>query len=362
MLVSDSFGIPGGIALYTRDLIAAVALADTVTEVVVVSLWCARDPGKLPPKVRLVGSGNGTKTAWVAAASQLVAEQFDLVICGHAHLLKVAAVLNLFWRAPLVLMVYGVEAWPRYGSRFMALLLRRVSVVWSISRFTRDQLAAWSTVDPRDVVVLPNAVDLRHFSHREPNIDLRSRLGLDGREVLLTVARLARVERYKGLDRIIAVLPALRQKHPSLAYLIVGDGEDRDYLEAEAKRHGVGEHVIFAGNVDEATKIDCFHLADAFAMTGTGEGLGFVYLEAMACGLPTVGSAVDGARDALRDGQLGWLADPNSSDQITKAIFEALASARKVPEGLSYFDWPNFVTRAGEAIAAATDQGGSRDE
>ena len=362
MLVTDSYGVRGGIAVYIRDLIAAMSLDDKITEIVVVSLWCARDPGPLPAKVRLVGGGNGTKTGWVTAASQLAGEQFDLVFCGHIHLLKAAAVLNVFWAAPLVLMVYGVEAWPAHGSKLMAWLLNRVSVVWSISVFTRDRLVEWTNVEPRNVVVLPNAIDLDQFKQRAPNAGLRSKLGLDGRKVLLTVARLALLERYKGMDRIIAVLPGLREVHPSLAYLIVGDGEDRAYLEAEAKRFGVDEHVVFAGHVDEATKVDCFHLADAFAMTGTGEGFGFVYLEAMACGLPTVGSAVDGARDALREGQLGWLVDPDAPDQITEVILQALATPRNVPEGLRYFDFPNFVTRVSEAVAAVSNRRWCRDE
>ena len=356
MLMSDSYGTGGGIALYNRDLIAAVAASDRVTSVTVVSLNCTVGPAAPPAKVRLVGPGTGGRLAWVMAGLSQWGRGFDLVVCGHVHLLKVAVVLNLRWRAPLVLQAYGMEVWPEHASRTVRWLLRRVDVVWSISRVTRDRLAAWSGFAASRCQVLPNAIHLEAFADRAPDPTLRARHGLAGRRVLLTVARLERWERYKGIDRVIAVLPSLLRTEPSLVYLIVGGGKDQAYLEAEAARHGVSEHVIFTGQVDEETKLDLYRAADVFVMAGTGEGFGFVYLEAMASGLPTIGSAADGSRDALMEGDLGPLDEPGSAEQLEAAIRAGLAAPRGVPAGLRHFAWPNFVARVGDAIAAVADR------
>lgn len=356
MLLTDSYGVGGGIATYNRDLIAAIALAEQVKSVTVVSLNRAAVPSNVPAKVVLVGAGRGGRIAWVAASLSQIGKQFDAVICGHVHLLKAAVALNIVWRAPLVMLAYGVEVWPEYGSSSVRRLLRRVRAVWSISRVTRDRLVMWSGFDPAWVEILPNAIHLEDYADRRPNPAVAARHGLAGRRVLLTVARLERWERYKGIDRVIAVLPALRRSEPSLVYLVVGGGQDRAYLEAEAARHGVSEQVIFTGHVDDATKIELYHAADAFVMPGTGEGFGFVYLEAMASGLPTIGSVMDGSRDALRDGMLGQLVDPGSPEQIEAAVLAALEAPRRVPSGLEYFAWPNFVTRVADALAVVSDR------
>jgi glycosyltransferase involved in cell wall biosynthesis len=86
-------------------------------------------------------------------------------------------------------------------------------------------------------------------------------------------------------------------------------------------------------------------LADAYVMPSHGEGFGFVLLEAMASGVPTVGSRIDGGREALRDGMLGTLVDPADRKGLTEAILAALGMPRGVPDGLEYFDYPNFRER-----------------
>jgi glycosyltransferase involved in cell wall biosynthesis len=104
--------------------------------------------------------------------------------------------------------------------------------------------------------------------------------------------------------------------------------------------------------IGEADKADYFRLADAFVMPGKGEGFGFVFLEALACGVPAVGSQLDGSREALRGGELGELANPTDPASVRECIHRALAKLPAIPPGLSYFDWPHFQNR----LAAATRQ------
>jgi glycosyltransferase involved in cell wall biosynthesis len=167
---------------------------------------------------------------------------------------------------------------------------------------------------------------------------------------MLTLARLSAAEQYKGLDEVIELMPALLILKPNLKYMIVGDGDDRCRLEAKAQSLGLGDKVVFTGMVSEADKADFFRLADAFVMPGTGEGFGFVFLEAMACGIPVVGSLKDGSREALRDGMLGELVDPGDPLSIQQGILNALERVREVPAGLDHFAWPAFSARVAHAV------------
>ena len=132
---------------------------------------------------------------------------------------------------------------------------------------------------------------------------------------------------------------------PDIAYLIAGDGDDRARLEQKAADLGVADRVVFAGYVPETEKADHYRLADAFVMPGRGEGFGIVYLEALACGVPVVASALDASREAVRDGMLGEVVDPDDAASVRRGILAALSTERKVPEGLTYFSFGQFVKR-----------------
>ena len=286
---------------------------------------------------------------YVAAATACALSGVDLVICGHVNLLPLAATLRLLLRCPLVLMAYGIDVWtePPRASR---LWLRQLTAVWSISGVTRDRMNRWAQLPESAYTVLPNAIRLRRYGAAPRSAALLTRYGLHGRRVLLTVARLPGAERYKGIDEVLDLLPVLHRDDPTLTYLVVGDGDDRVRLEAKARALGVNHHVVFAGFIDESEKADHFRLADVFVMPGRGEGFGFVFLEALACGVPVVGSALDGSREALHDGVLGELVDPRDPDSIRSGIRRALGRSRTVQPQLAYFDWPAFCARLQAAV------------
>ena len=172
---------------------------------------------------------------------------------------------------------------------------------------------------------------------------LVSRYGLKGRKVIMTLARLPGFERYKGIDEVLEAIPRLLEYVPNLIYMVLGEGDDKPRLEAKAL--GIGDRGIFTGLISESDKADYLRLADVFALPGRKEGFGIVYLEDMACGIPVVGSKLDGSREALRDGLFGELVDP-----VDQGILNALVKPKGIPPGLSYFAWPAFVDR----IAVAT--------
>ncbi len=175
--------------------------------------------------------------------------------------------------------------------------------------------------------------------------------GLAGKRVVMTLGRMAADERAKGFDEVIALMPRLLARAPDLIYLCAGDGDDRARLEAKAAALGLAGAVVFTGNVPEAEKPDHYRLADAFVLASRGEGFGIVLLEALACGIPVLGSTADATQEALLDGELGPSADPGDPERLADAILAALARPRGVPQRLSHYAFDAFQRRMGEALA-----------
>ena len=348
LLATDAYGGHGGIAYYNRCLAEALADMPEVEEVVVLARVMRFTPEGIPEKVRFVSEATGGKLRYLRAVLAVAAERFDLVICGHINLLPLAAPFAMLKRAPLVLQVHGIDVWQAVPKARH--WLNKVDAVWSVSALTRDRMNAWAKLPESQYTIIPNTIHPERFGLAPKRADLVERYGLGGRKVIMTLARLAGYERYKGIDEILEALPALLEQEPNLIYMVLGDGDDQPRLEAKAQTLGIGDKVIFAGFISEADKSDYLRLADVFALPGRGEGFGIVYLEAMACGIPVVGSQLDGSREALRDGLLGELVDPAAPASVQQGILRALAKPREIPAGLSYFAWPAFAQRVVKAV------------
>ncbi len=359
-LVSDAFGGQGGIAQYNRDLLGALCSYAGVTEVVAVTRRSPLPREPLPPKLTYVTSGVNGKLRYLLAVLRclVAAGPYELICCGHLFLLPLAYLAKWKTGAPLALFIFGLDAWQPPRSALAARLAAKVDTVIAISEVTTERFLAWARL-PRDrVFLLPNAVAQQHYGAGDKNPDLVQHYGLAGKIVLLTVSRLCATDNYKGIDEVLGLMPALAAEVPEIAYLIVGDGDDRERLQAKARSLGVADRVVFAGFIPEKEKPDHYRLADAYVMPGWGEGFGFVYLEAMACGIPVLGSKLDGSREALRDGALGILVDPHDPDELRGGILETLKRPGGViPPGLSYFSLENFTERCHAIVRRIMEKG-----
>ncbi len=346
-LVTDAYGGRGGIATFNRALLDALASHPAVSDVAVVPRLIVDDLGPLPSEVRVVTAAAAGARSFVTRAVR--SGPVDGVVCGHLHLVPLAAAVAVARRVPLLLTLHGIEAWelPHPGARGLALRtsLRRVDGYVAVSDHTRRRFEAWAPVDPARGRVIPNTFEPGPFVPGPYPEALARRLGLEDRSVVLTLGRLAGIERRKGFDVMLEALPALAARVPDVTYVIAGDGADRPRLEAKADALGVADRVVFTGYVDEAEKPDLYRLADAFAMPSRGEGFGIVLLEAMAVGVPVVASTADGSREAVRDGQLGPTVDPGDPDAVVDAIVAALGRPKGIPDGLDHFSEPRFVER-----------------
>lgn len=348
LLATDVYGGHGGIALYTRDLAAAIAAMPGCEELVVVPRIIPRAPAAhpVPAKVTFLTGGARSQWSYLRTIARLRRERFEVVICGHLNLLPVA---RAFAPDP-VLFVYGIEAW-RPPSRFAAKkLIGSCRRVVSISEITLDRFLSWSGYGG-PTSILPNAIRAEQFGIRAKRSDFVARYGLEGKRVLLTVGRVVAAERYKGFDEVIDVLPQLP---PDVVYLVAGGGDDILRLRMKAARLGVANRVIFTGEFAEEDKPDLFALADVYVMPSRGEGFGFVFLEALASGVPVIGSCLDGGREALLGGELGLLVDPTNPSEVVAAIEEQLPlRSRHVASGLAHFSFDHFMEQVAILIGSS---------
>lgn len=319
----DSFGGYGGIAAASRHFLRAVCAMGAVEEVVALPRRQPTDiDGPLPDALTWEADSLGGMRAFMGALLRRLAvdRDFDLIWCGHLHLVPFALLAQRITGAPITVHVHGIEAWEPTEKWLANRLVSHVDHFISVSETTKERLVAWSGLSPEHGTVLPNTIDFDGLETGPTPTYLLDRYGLHDRYVLMTMGRLVGEERRKGFDRVLEVLPEVAAERPDVSYLIVGKGSDRPRLEQKAECFGVRDRVTFAGYVPEAEKADHFRLADRFVMPSEGEGFGLVLLEALACGTPVIASTRDGGREAVGHGDFGVLVDPREPTQIVDAI------------------------------------------
>lgn len=350
LLVTDAFGGRGGIAKFNRDLCRALSDDPLSAQVTALPRVPPVEPAEdVPSRVQYRAGLAGSKLryAWNVLRFTVNAHPptFDGIVCGHLNLLPVAVVASWIHGMPLLLILHGIDAWTPHDSWLVRKVLPQVDTFVTVSQCTKDRFLQWAPLEEEQGFVIPNCIDASAYGTGPKRDDLLTRYGLHDRTILLTLGRLSADEQYKGHDEVLAVLPDLAEDVPDLAYVICGDGDDRARLETKAERLGIRERVVFAGYVPEEEKADHYRLADAFVMPGRGEGFGIVYLEALACGVPVVASRADASREAVLNGEMGVVVDPDDRSSVRDGILEALHAPKGVPDDLAYFSVERFRER-----------------
>jgi phosphatidylinositol alpha-1,6-mannosyltransferase len=353
-LVTDVFGEGGGIAQYNRDFVSALARSDGIAEVIVLPRRGTMLVGELPLRVRQLRPARG-KFAYALAALRAAWTQrpFNVVFCGHLFMAPLAAVIARLLGAPLWIQVHGTDAWQELSGPHRR-AGETATLITSVSRHTRRRLLAWVGIDPGRVKILSDTVDPRFRPGPKPDY-LAERHRVYGKKVLLTVARLAASERYKGHDRVISILPLVLRTHPETVYLIVGDGDDRPRLEALAAASGAAAAICFAGAAPPEELPDYYRLSDVFVMPSTGEGFGIVFLEAMASGIAAIGGNRDGSLDPLADGALGRVVDPGDGEELAAAICAALDRPQSAVDRATRFKIASFEEHVATLVRSFID-------
>ncbi len=357
----------GGIQSFVHALVTGRPAGSVVVYASSSPGCAAFDAAQSFPVIRHPGSVLlPTRAVARRAAALTHAHRCDAVLFGAAAPLGLLAPsLRAAGVTRLVALTHGHEVgWAALpGARR---LLRRigsaVDVVTFLGEYTRSRLAAGFGPSVRLERLAPG-VDTSVFAPSGGDgAALRQRLGLAGRPVVVCVSRL--VPR-KGQDVLIRSLPVIRSAVPGAALLLVGDGPDLPRLRRLATRSGVAGDVIFTGAVRGAELPAHFAAGDVFAMPCRTrrrgldvEGLGMVYLEAAAAGLPVVAGDSGGAPDAVLDGATGHVVDGRSQAAVAGRVAGLLAdeaTARAMGEkGRAWVErdwrWDSVAERLGTLL------------
>ncbi|ORW89006.1 alpha-(1-2)-phosphatidylinositol mannosyltransferase [Mycobacterium sp. IEC1808] len=374
LLVTNDFPPrPGGIQSYLGEFVGRLAGAGSHSVLVYAPQWKGADafddaaeaagyrvlrhPGTLMlpgPAVdgrmrRLIGE-HGIDTVWFGAAAPLALLAPRARQAGATRVLASTHGHEVGWSMlPVARSV-----------------LRRIGdgtdVVTFVSRYTRSRFASAFGPEAR-LEYLPPGVDTDRF-RPDPaaRAELRARYGLGERPTVLCLSRL--VPR-KGQDALIKALPSIRRRVDRAALVIVGGGPYLDALRKLANDCGVAEHVTFTGGVP-ADELPAHHaLADVFAMPcrtrGAGmdvEGLGIVFLEASATGVPVIAGLSGGAPETVRHNKTGLVVDGRSVDEVAEAVGELLADPERAAAMgaagrewvTSQWRWDTLATRLSDLL------------
>jgi phosphatidyl-myo-inositol dimannoside synthase len=270
------------------------------------------------------GAARG-KAGFAVAAMKAARRSAKLVLAAHANLAPIVRSMNVIApRMKSIICTHGIEVWEPL-SRMKRRCLQHATLVLAPSRATADYVVALQGVAREKVRVLPWGLD-PDFETRA-SVDALASLPAQfpqGR-VVLTVGRWLATERYKGMDTLIQAMPRLLLRWPDVQLVVIGSGDDREWLVNIARDSGVQRHLHFLSGLTYGELSACYAAAELFALPSRGEGFGFVYLEAMARSKPVIGGAHGGAPEVIRDGVTGYVVQHGDTVQLATSI-DALLS------------------------------------
>jgi glycosyltransferase involved in cell wall biosynthesis len=266
----------------------------------------------------------GNRATFIIAAERVALAGANIVWAAHPNLAPVAMAMKLLRpRLRIITAAHGVEAWtPLPLLRRFA--LRRSDAVAAPSRYTAEKLVTQQNLPESRVYRLPWALDPAFESAAiSPNRALLP-ADLPPGPMILTVGRWSAEERYKGLDELIAVMPAIRGAIPNSFLAAVGNGHDRARLEQKAIALGLQTAVRFFDAARGEQLVAYYDRCDVFALPSRGEGFGLVFLEAMALAKPLVGGAHGGIPDIISHDVNGFLVAQDDQAALASSLIELL--------------------------------------
>jgi phosphatidylinositol alpha-1,6-mannosyltransferase len=242
-----------------------------------------------------------------------------------------ASVTSRRLNIPYTVLCHGEELFSMRTGRgvrapFRRAILRRAcraaAAVFGPSRYARDEALLLGVAPERFHVVHPG-VDLREIHPGQDGSPIRQRFHLGARPILLSCGRL---HQKKGMRRMARLLPQIARHIPDVAYIVVGEGPDREVIESTARAGGVADRMIFAGLVPREELPAYYAAADVVVMAyqqeevSDTEGFGIVLAEAGAAGKPAVAAEIGGTGDAIVDGETGFLLREGDDGGLVNAL------------------------------------------
>lgn len=208
--------------------------------------------------------------------------------------------------------------------------------ITAISNFLSDR-AKKMGVKEEDVLITPNGVDF-------------AKISADAEKIPARVICVARLSWEKGLDYLLKAWPAVSAGVPRARLVLVGEGDKRPEIEGLIKELGLAESVELKGALPHEQTLEEIAKSSVFVCPSLAEGLGIVFIEAQAAGVPVIGTRVGGIPDVIQNGENGLLIKPKSSEEISAALIKLLTDkelseklVRGARESVKKFDWANIM-------------------
>jgi phosphatidyl-myo-inositol dimannoside synthase len=227
----------------------------------------------------------------------------------------------------LAVVAHGVDAWQPLPA-FRRRALQRADLALAPSQFTCEQLHAAQGVAREKIRLLPWALPPEVLALVNSSEKLSLPPHFPHGRVILAVGRWAASERYKGADDLIFAVAQIRTSIPDLHLVLVGDGDDLPRLQQLAKTTGASAITHFLRGISNEALAACYSQAEIFALPSSGEGFGFVFLEAMAFRKPIIAAAAGGATDIVRHEVNGLLVAPGDLVQLIDSLTKMLGDDR----------------------------------
>ena len=262
--------------------------------------------------------------------SLLIAKNYDAVLLGDAVLSLVGYKIKFFYpQKPVICITHGLDL------TFKSFIYQKLWIGWFLRKMDKLIAVGNETIEAgvqrglrrEKFVFIPNGVDTEKFLETHSREELEKIVGekLENRKIILTTGRLAR---HKGVDWFLEnVVPRLSD---DILYLVAGDGEKRKVIEKIIKEKGVEHKTKMLGRVNDNNLKILYNTADLYIkpnirVDGTMEGFGIVAIEAASCRLPVIASDLEGLKDAIEDGENGFLVESQDAEQFIQKINELLS-------------------------------------
>jgi len=366
LLFSETFA-DGGIQRFNRTFLAACERLEVVCDLYSLADSEAtrpRWPTAASTSVRVFGRD---KLRFVRAVARAIwSGGYDSVVVGHVHMLQLVVAVcavKTFRRPRLMMIAHGVEVWTSvHGLRRRA--LAAVDRILCVSGFTKQMIQAQAPeLGETRFTIFPNALSetwiARQAIHGPARVDADFSTHVPAR-FILSVARLTRHDRTKGVIAVIEALAMLEQR--DVHYVVAGRGDDMDFLRQTARRFDVADRVHFLGAVTDEDLVCLYRRCCAFVLPSGQEGFGIVFLEAMYFGAPVIAAREKGAVDVVQDEETGLLVGFGDVIAIKNAIERVLRDsslrdhirerARQTVTGHGAFTFDAFAARCAALLDA----------
>ncbi|MDQ0967599.1 phosphatidylinositol alpha-1,6-mannosyltransferase [Flavobacterium sp. W4I14] len=267
---------------------------------------------------------NGNRERFVVQ-SFLSGLKADVILLSHIHLINIVYFIKkIHPHKRIYLLAHGIEIWKKLSDSKLK-MLNQLDKIVCVSHFTADKIMEMHHISADRIEVLNNCLDPFYYlpTQFEKPQRLLDRYHLNRENlVLFSLSRLSSSEKYKGYDHTIELLPQLLKKYPNLVYLLGGkwDAVEKKRLEDLIAMNQLQDHIRMVGFIDEAELTEHFLLSDLFILPSKKEGFGIVFIEALASGLRVIAGNKDGSVDALQNGALGVLVDPDDQQEMLSSI------------------------------------------